>query len=435
MIKDIFESKEEKKNENEKEENIIDEIKYNTNNTNNSVNNDNALNLNSLFKNIELQMNNDLDNDFIQDNNKNINEINEIEEKSSNSYLKNIKDINEIENNDILKENIEIKEDKIKYNKIQDDLKIKKENDLKENISDNIKEEEKISKNKIQEKIHNEKEINIINKQQQIYQPKKTIKRKSIKNNNKKIKPTKIDKNIIKKEINKEEFSLNELNTAKGRENNLGLGITLTSSDNDIYKSNTVKNMPVLINKQKLSTLSENELLKNIILDTAKKIKNHNINNTSSNISLEQKSNMNIFSPINTIKSETIKEKTKKIFNKTFENGVNNKLNNEENKKGMNTMNPLDMMNQIITTNSNISNDTQEQINNKFNITTNNNIYNKDSDLLEYSKSYVTNNTHLNNTEENNINNNNGNINNINNNSSSKKMNVIKRYHIIVVNI
>ena len=191
------------------------------------------------------------------------------------------------------------------------------------------------------------------------------MKRKSIKNNNNKIKPTKIDKNIIKKELNKEEYSLNELNTAKGRENNLGLGITLTSSENDIYKSNTVKNMPVLINEPKLSTLSENELLKNIILDTAKKIKNHNINNTSGNISLEQKSNMNIFSPINTIKSETIKEKTKKIFNKTFENGVNNKLNNEENKKGMNTMNPLDMMNQIITTNSNISNDTQEQINNK----------------------------------------------------------------------
>ena len=421
MVKNIFENKEEK--EKEKEENNIDEIKYNVNNNVNS--NNNGLNLNSLFKNIELNMNNNIDNidnDFIKDNNI---IINEIEEKNKN-YLKDIININEIENNDI-KNDIEIKDDKKEYiNEIKNEIKIKKENDLKENISDNVKEEPKISTDKITEKINNEKEINIKNKPQQIYQPKKTMKRKSIKNNNNKIKPTKINKNIIKKELNKEEYLLNELNTAKGRENNLGLGITLTSSENDIYKSNTVKNMPVLINEPKLSTLSENELLKNIILDTAKKIKNHNINNTSGNISLEQKSNMNIFSPINTIKSETIKEKTKKIFNKTFENGNNNnKVNTEDNKKGMNTMNPLDMMNQIITTNSNISNDTQEQINNKFNITVNNNINNKDSDLLEYSKSYVTNNTHLNNTEENNINNNNG------NNNSSKKNECYKKisYH------
>ena len=55
----------------------------------------------------------------------------------------------------------------------------------------------------------------------------------------------------------------------------------------------------------------------------------------------------------------------------------------------MNTMNPLDMMTQIITINSIISNDAQEPINNKFSITNNNNnfnINNKDSDLLEYSK-------------------------------------------------
>ena len=106
-----------------------------------------------------------------------------------------------------------------------------------------------------------------------------------------------------------------------------------------------------------------------------------------------------------------------------------------ESKREMNTMNPLDMMNQIITTNSNISNDTQEQLNSKFSIT-NNNFINKDSDLLEYSKSYVTNNTHLNNTEENNLTNNNNGSNNLNNNnnSSGKKMSAIKRFLIIVGN-
>ena len=50
-----------------------------------------------------------------------------------------------------------------------------------------------------------------------------------------------------------------------------------------MFKSNTVKNMPSLMNDPKLSTLSENELLKNIILDTAKKIKNHNKNHTIDN--------------------------------------------------------------------------------------------------------------------------------------------------------
>jgi hypothetical protein len=66
--------------------------------------------------------------------------------------------------------------------------------------------------------------------------------------------------------------------------------------------------MPSLINDPKLSTLSEKDLLKDIILDTAKKIKNHNMNNTPSNISLDNniinKGTSNLFSPIDTLKSE-----------------------------------------------------------------------------------------------------------------------------------
>ena len=418
MVDNIFENKEEKKEENLKI--ITNEIIIkDTNNNNNSISN-----LNSLFKNMELNINQN-DNNFDSDNKEKINEIKE------NNCL--------IENN----ENEVIKEDKDKINEKKEENNIIKENkinnelfdnnlELKENINNNIEEKIKeINKEtKIKEDIILTSNQNLVSKpqQQQIYQPKKSIKRKSIKNMNKKIKPAKINKNIIKKELNNEEYSpKKESLTVKGRENNLGLGITLTSSENDIYKSNTVKNMPSVINEPKLSTLSENELLKNIILDTAKKIKSHN-NNISSNISLDNKSKSNTFSPINTLKSENDKKNSK--FSKTFENG-NIKMNfnqDIENKRVINTMNPLDMMNQIITTNSNISNDTQEQIKNNYNIN------NKDYDLLEYSKSYITNATHLNNTEENNLTNNNNfinNVNNANNNSSNKKNECYKKisYH------
>ena len=389
MINSIFENKEDNLNTNE--------IIINNNNDSDNNNNKNITNLNSIFKNIELNKNeNNIDNDLNKDKNENINEI---KTEQENEEIKEEKKIiitienNNFNNNDLSENNnIELKENK--SNDIEEEIK------LIDNNETSIKKE------------------NINKPQQQIYQPKKSIKRKSIKNMNKKIKPTKIDKNIIKRELDNEEYSpKKELLTQKGKENNLGLGITLTSSEND-YKANTVKNMPSIINEPKLSTLSENELLKNIIIDTAKKIKSHN-NNILNNISLENKSNSNTLSPINTIKSEK-----KNDFSKTYENSnIKMNINKEiiENKRVMNTMNPLDMMNQIITTNSNMSNDTQEQIKN--------NINNKDSDLLEYSKSY----THLNNTEENNLTNNNNIINNnkSNNNSSNKKNECYKKisYH------
>ena len=68
----------------------------------------------------------------------------------------------------------------------------------------------------------------------------------------------------------------NDILTSKDGANkhNLGMGITLTSSDNNIHKSKTENYVNTSLsndNHQKLSTLSENELLKNIIIDTAKK--------------------------------------------------------------------------------------------------------------------------------------------------------------------
>jgi len=435
IVKNIFESKEETS-----EIEIEIQKDSNVDNFDNDINKDDdkGKNLNSLFKNIELNTYNKTDNDYIDIN---INKDNlDIPEQNNNIKDTEIKeDKKEIILNNDNNEKIEIKKDV----EINNEIEIKKNLDnyiseqkddiMKENISNNINNEIKDGNNETEIQtnlIINQKEDKQ-QQQQKIYKPKKSIKRKSI-NNTKKIKQTKINKNILKKELIREDISQKELLTAKSKENNLGLGITLTSSDNENFKSNTVKNMPSLINDPKLSTLSEKDLLKDIILDTAKKIKSHNMNNTPSNISLDNniinKGTSNLFSPTDTLKSEKRKNNSKEKFNKTFENGSsNNNIKKDihtetESKREMNTMNPLDMMNQIITTNSNISNDTQEQLNSKFSIT-NNNFINKDSDLLEYSKSYVTNNTHLNNTEENNLTNNNNGSNNINNNNSSGKKN------------
>ena len=441
MVNNIFELKEEKdekKEKKEKEENLSSEIK----DINNSKNK--FLNSNFLVKNIDLEINskdsintdlvniknnNEDKSDIVNKNNANNNNSHEKEEmknitdKNNDNYKKEVSNnINQIANDkNIDAMNYENKEiifkDKINENT----------NNLTEEIN-NISNEKEI-KNKI---IKNKKEEEKTN----IYKPKKSIKRKTIKNINKKIKPTKINKNILKKELLNTDNSQKEFLTTKGKENNLGLGITLTSSENDIYKSNTVKNVACLMNEPKLSTLSESDFLKNIILDTAKKIRTHNINKISNNLSNDNKEN--IFSPINTLKSDKTGKHSKVNFNNTFENGLSNNIkrnisNEIERKRVINTMNPLDMMNQIITTNSNISENTQEQLNsNKFN-STNINYNNKDSDLLEYSKSYVSNATHLNNTQENNLtNNNNGaNDNNINENSSSKKNECYKKisYH------
>ena len=460
MVKNIFENNEEKEKENiielKEDFNKDNDIKIDNINNNNidNINNDKISELNTLFKDIELKMTeskNNENNDYIenQSNNNNNNELKEIELVQDNKDINNIivnenkkeEEINTdiIVDNEDNDKNIELKEsinnneqhndndnndimnlkiyEEIKSNEVEPEYKKSEEpenyilsdiNDLntplsKENINiNNINTNSSLSPK-------SKSNSNSLKINQKIYQPKKSIKRKSFKSNNQKIKPSKINKNILKKDLIKDDFSSKELLTAKGRENNLGLGITLTSSDNDIFKSKTVKNSECIlndINHPKLSTLSENDLLKNIILDTAKKIKNHNIINHTTNINNTNSQN-SLTSPINTLKSE------KKI-----------EINNvNDSKKEMNSMNPLDMMNQIITTNSNMSNDTQELMN----INTNNNINNNglkaDSDLLEYSKSYATNPTHMNNTDKNSLTNNNNYINNAYGNSSSGKKN------------
>ena len=306
-------------------------------------------------------------------------------------------------------------------------------------------------------------------------------------------KPSNSKKNIIQEKencpkdevdiINLKKVNINIINTtnintnkeiiaSKGGENdhNIDSGITLNKSDNNIPNSRTERNNITSLsdenNHPKLSTLSENELIKNIIIDTATKIKKNshnylNMNANNNDASLGNKSN-SIFSPVNTLKTENDKnnlsnntmnyiKNNEKLIN--LENGMsisksnennNNTLTENENKKGINNdMNPLDMMNQVITTNSNLSNDTQEQLlntnlnntnnsnstnninntinlnnTNKFNITNFNN--RGDSDLLEYSKSCATNQTNFNiNSEENTLTNHN-NSNNIYNNSTKK---------------
>ena len=392
---------------------------------------------------------------------------------------------------------IKNKEKKIFNNKEENNNDI----ELEDNKSYNSKEDSDINENKIinnEEKngeIMNEKNINnnsinnfidnnstkynySLNNMPQIYQPKKSIKNNHVvytkkeqkeedeKNDNININKI-INNKIIKKNFlvkneennsDKEEelfINNNELLTAKGRNNkhNLGMGITLTSSDNNIHKSRTENRINTSIsndNHIKLSTLSENEFLKNIIVDTAKKIKknsnkyqnnilnNNNANNNDNNlnidnnISLDDKSN-SIFSPINTIKTESERNKINTITNNSklisLENGMSTlKSNNDENKKEkINDMNPLDLMNQVINTNSNISNDTQEQLlNNNFSNTVHNNIRG-DSELLEYSKSGLTNQTNINN----NIDDNTLTMKNNNINTNSNKKNEYKRisYH------
>ena len=310
MVKNIF--------DNNKEGESVPNVKIITNDiiiNDLNGNNKSISNLNSLFKNIELNINeneNKINNDLEINNKEKVDEIKEDNININNKENEDLKEEKE-EINDKKAENIKEIENNMNIN-LKDEL-----NNIKENISNNIKEEIKKERKEDNEiKIKNEiitttdTNRNSLNKpQKQIYQPKKSIKRNSFKNITKKIKPTKINKNIIKKELNNEEYSPNkELLTAKAQENNLGLGITLTSSENDVYKSNTVKNMPSIMGQPKLSTLSENELLKNIILDTAKKIKSHN-SNISSNLSLENKSNSNPFSPINTLKSDNEKKKYK----------------------------------------------------------------------------------------------------------------------------
>ena len=70
-----------------------------------------------------------------------------------------------------------------------------------------------------------------------------------------------------------------EIISSKGGENdhNIDLGITVTKSDNNLPNSkaerNNISSLSDENNHPKLSTLSENELIKNIIIDTATKIK------------------------------------------------------------------------------------------------------------------------------------------------------------------
>ena len=451
IVKKVFKIKEnEKNNENIGNENVIKTIKNNSNNDN-----EKNLNLKELYKNIDIS----------------INSINK------NEYKTNLNEI-EIESNNNI-ENI-IKKDMIIENKNKNLIK-----------NCNINREEKkesLNNNEIIDNINytNFTKYNYSLNKPQIYQPKKSIKNNQIKNvknikedmvshinqnkyidinnknNNDKSKKNEEDCSSPDEEllIDHMEINNNEVLTSKGKDinHNLGLGITLTAEDNNIHKSKTEQIINTSISNEKhpkLSTLSENEILKNIIIDTAKKIKKNsypyqnnislfNYNNThnntnENNISLDNKSN-SLFSPINTLKSESDKNKINNSINNnntntnnnskliTLENGISTLISNKNNnsneitqeykKEGINSMNPLDLMNQVITTNSNNSNDTQEQLlNNNFNNTNNNNLRG-DSDLLEYSKSYVTNITNLNiNTDENTLNNN---INNINNNSNKK---------------
>jgi hypothetical protein len=89
-----------------------------------------------------------------------------------------------------------------------------------------------------------------------------------------------------------------EIIASKGGENDhsIDLGITITKSDNNIPNSradrNNITSLSDENNHPKLSTLSENELIKNIIIDTATKIKknSHNYLNMKAikNIQLRQ---------------------------------------------------------------------------------------------------------------------------------------------------
>jgi hypothetical protein len=194
-------------NENEKE------------NKNSNEENERILNLNNLFRNIDISMNinnkNDIDNE-IKDNKNNLN-IN----------TENKKIINDIDK---------------EYN----------EGNIEKNYTK-----------------HNYS----LNKPQ-IYQPKKSIKnfqiqkdeKKLIKNNN--VQLMKDEENVKEENICECMKNNNKIFSEKGTENkhNLGLGTTLISEDNTIHKSNSkteeIINVSISNDKHpKLSTLSENELL------------------------------------------------------------------------------------------------------------------------------------------------------------------------------
>ena len=450
MAKKIFEVKNEIIETNNKVKENEDENIINLNNKNIIDNNDERLlNLNELFQNIDISISN---------------------KEKNNEKILNLKEDNKEEYTELSKNDlIEIKADNIK------EIIKKEKNDnkcLNECINKDIYNTNIICKNKYSAN-------NSFNKPQ-IYQPKKSIKNSHIKpskkleeymdNKQDNLNLDKIEKKIkkihnIKNEnhtepeeeilIDSAKIKNKEILTLKGKEinHNLGMGITVTSTDNNIHKSKTNNHINTSVsndNHPKLSTLSENEFLKNIIIDTAKKIKknsnstNHN-HNKNNNLSLDNKSN-SLFSPLNSFKSESEQNRNNNI-NDTF-NNINNskilnlengmstlktyKINNsneiKENKNGkINDMNPLDMMNQVITTNSNISNDTQEQLLNNNLTNVNNNNIRGDSDIFEYSKSYATNLTNLNNnnTDENTL------TNNINN--SNKKNDFYKKisYHCI----
>ena len=452
IVKKILEIKEDKKeneSKNDVKNNNSEEIKANIINDDNNI--EGIKNLENLFQNINLSIKN---NEKNKDNNKD--DINDI----------NIEEENDNKNNS--KEDIKIIENKI--------------NNKEENYGE-IKNEKNINNDSINNKNFIDNNITKYNysiNKPQIYQPKKTnkinhviyTKKLESKENDEKIDNININQiknnKIIKNNFldqkdknsldNQEEEELfindNELLTAKGRnyKHNLGMGIKLTSSSvQNIHKSKTENRINTSIsndNHIKLSTLSENEFLKNIIVDTAKKIKKNssqyhnnilnNVNNvnTEENISLDEKSNSG-FSPINTLKTESDKNKINKNGDNSkllsLENGIsnlkesNNDINKENIKEKINDMNPLDLMNQVINTNSNKSNDTQEQLlNNNFSNTINNNVRG-DSDLLEYSKSGMTNQTNINNnTDDNTLT-----IKNNNMNNNSNKKNEYKKisYH------
>ena len=490
IIKKIFEIKDIKleKNINKLDnENIIKENNINENNINennisesNKNKNERILNLNDIFNKIDIQINknkeniinnkediienikdnlkeekNNLNENKINDNNL-TNQLNIVINNTNDNMLNNDNNIkNNLNNDNILKDdNHQIDSTKsnhssnvpqiyqpkklIKNNQIKSIKKIEKQ-DIEYNLN------KKINKNSIHNDDNNDNNQNILIQEGENCS--------SLEEQNKNLKDSQKSKNSINININN---ITKEILTSKGRENehNLGMGITLTSLDNNIKKTRTdINNITSISNENnhpKLSTLTENELMKNIIVDTSKKIRNNayynnlfNYNNTNeinNNISLENKSNSNsLLSPMNTLKTESEKltlsnninnindENINYTNNKSkllpFENGMPN--NSDKKKETINDMNPLDLMNQVITTNPNIINETQEQLlnlnsTNKFNSTNNNNIR-ADSELLEYSKSYMTNQTNLNiNSEENTLTIHNNNVKNSNNNSCKK---------------
>ena len=264
--------------------------------------------------------------------------------------------------------------------------------------------------------------------------------------NNKLLETDNVD-NIIK--TNEELLNLNEdinklsienYNKKENLENIVDENIISENGENIENINNKSLNE---IEQNKYSTISENnELFKNIIVDTAKKIKtiNNNYNSSEKNNSLETP----ISAEIDFDTQKNTIQQNNKLF--SLENGSPISNNNSSVKKVkknlMVDMNPLDMMNQVITTNSNISENSIIQNNEN-----NNDYYKKiisyhlnnkkkqkfSSSTLENTKSnineielnknnnYLTSNTINNNIDEysNNLNNLNNNYNKVNNNNCS----------------